>query len=104
MKRLLSSSQSSFPDRHQRVPWPPVPDLLNHQMKNLDGKPLDLCEFSGQVGRRQYRSYCGNTPQYKGWKRFTRSTAIRAWWWSVSGQRFGSQEPGSSKEIKDSAS
>ena len=25
------------------------PDLLNHQMKNLDGKPLDLCEFSGKV-------------------------------------------------------
>ena len=79
------------------------PDLLNHQMKNLDGKPLDLCEFSGKVVLAvNTASYCGNTPQYKG---------LEALYQKYRGQGlvvigfpandFGSQEPGSSKEIKD---
>jgi len=61
------------------------PDLLNHQMNNLDGKPLDLCAFSGKVVLAvNTASYCGNTPQYKAWKRSTRSTRTRAWSWSAS--------------------
>ena len=42
------------------------PDLLNHKLNNLDGKPLDLSEFSGKVVLAvNTASYCGNTPQYK---------------------------------------
>ena len=79
------------------------PDLLNHQMKNLDGKPLDLCEFSGKVVLAvNTASYCGNTPQYKGldalYQKYKDKGLVVV---GFPANDFGSQEPGSSKEIKD---
>ena len=79
------------------------PDLLNHQMKNLDGKSLDLCEFSGKVVLAvNTASFCGNTPQYKGLEALYQKYRDRGL--VVVGfpaNDFGAQEPGSSKEIKD---
>ncbi|HVY07686.1 MAG TPA: glutathione peroxidase [Burkholderiales bacterium] len=79
------------------------PDILNHQMNNLDGKPIDLCEFSGKVVLAvNTASYCGNTPQYKGLEALYQKYADKGL--VVVGfpaNDFGSQEPGSSKEIKD---
>ena len=79
------------------------PDLLNHQLKNLDGKPLDLCEFSGQVVLAvNTASYCGNTPQYKGlealYQKYRDQGLVVV---GFPANDFGAQEPGSSKEIKD---
>jgi glutathione peroxidase len=79
------------------------PDLLNHKMKNLDGKPLDLCEFSGKVVLAvNTASYCGNTPQYKGlealYQRYRDQGLVVV---GFPANDFGSQEPGTSKEIKD---
>jgi len=79
------------------------PDLLNHQMNNLDGKPLDLCEFSGKVVLAvNTASYCGNTPQYKGleslYQKFRDKGLVVV---GFPANDFGSQEPGTAKEIKD---
>ena len=79
------------------------PDLLNHPMNNLDGKPLDLCEFSGKVVLAvNTASYCGNTPQYKGlealFQKYRDKGLVVV---GFPANDFGSQEPGSSKEIKD---
>ena len=79
------------------------PALLNHQMNNLDGKPLDLCSFSGKVVLAvNTASYCGNTPQYKGlealYQKYRDKGLVVV---GFPANDFGAQEPGSSKEIKD---
>ncbi|MGH8768422.1 MAG: glutathione peroxidase [Burkholderiales bacterium] len=79
------------------------PDLLNHQMNNLDGKRLDLCEFSGKVVLAvNTASYCGNTPQYKGleslYQKYRDKGLVVV---GFPANDFGSQEPGTAKEIKD---
>ena len=79
------------------------PDLLNHQFKNLDGKPIDLCSFSGKVVLAvNTASYCGNTPQYKGlealYQKYRDQGLVVV---GFPANDFGAQEPGSSKEIKE---
>ncbi len=42
------------------------PALLNHQMKSLDGKPLDLCQFENRaILVVNTASKCGFTPQFE---------------------------------------
>ena len=79
------------------------PDVLNHKLKNLDGKPLDLCEFAGKVVLAvNTASYCGNTPQYKGlealYQKYRDKGLVVV---GFPANDFGAQEPGSSKEIKE---
>ncbi len=103
MKRLLVLLTSLSVTLLSEVSMAACPDLLNHQMNNLDGKPIDLCEFSGKVVLAvNTASYCGNTPQYKGLE--TLYQKYRDQGLVVVGfpaNDFGAQEPGSSKEIKD---
>ena len=79
------------------------PDLLNHQMKDLDGKPIDLCEFAGKVLLAvNTASYCGNTPQYKGlealYGKYKDKGLVVV---GFPANDFGAQEPGTAKEIKE---
>ena len=77
--------------------------VFNHQMKNLDGMPLDLCAFAGKVVLAvNTASFCGNTPQYKGLEALYQQYRSRGL--VVIGfpaNDFGAQEPGSSSQIKD---
>lgn len=104
MNRLLVLLTCLFPlILASEVSMAACPDLLNHQMKNLDGKPLDLCEFSGKVVLAvNTASYCGNTPQYKGlealYQKYKDKGLVVV---GFPANDFGAQEPGSSKEIKD---
>lgn len=79
------------------------PDVLNHNLKNLDGEPMDLCRFAGKVVLAvNTASYCGNTPQYEGLQTLYRKYGSRGL--VVVGfpaNDFGSQEPGSNSEIRD---
>lgn len=79
------------------------PELLDHQFRNLEGKPLDLCQFAGKVVLAvNTASFCGNTPQYKGlealYQKYKDQGLVVV---GFPANDFGSQEPGSSKEIKD---
>ncbi len=79
------------------------PIVLDHQMKNLDGKPVDLCDFAGKVVLAvNTASFCGNTPQYKGlealYQRYQGRGLVVV---GFPANDFGAQETGSSKEIKD---
>ena len=79
------------------------PDLLNHRMKDLDGKPIDLCEFAGKVLLAvNTASYCGNTPQYKGlealYGKYKDKGLVVV---GFPANDFGAQEPGTAKEIKE---
>ncbi len=104
MKRLLVLLASLlFLTVNSEVSMAACPDLLNHQLKNLDGQPLDLCEFSGKVVLAvNTASYCGNTPQYKGlealYQKYRDQGLVVV---GFPANDFGAQEPGSSKEIKD---
>ena len=79
------------------------PELLDHQFRNLEGKPLDLCQFAGKVVLAvNTASFCGNTPQYKGlealYQKYRDQGLVVV---GFPANDFGAQEPGSSKEIKD---
>jgi len=79
------------------------PDLLNHTLRDLEGNEVNLCDFSGKVVLAvNTASYCGNTPQYKGleslYQKYRESGLVVI---GFPANDFGSQEPGSSQEIKD---
>ena len=79
------------------------PPVLDHRFNNLNGEPIDLCTFSGKVALIvNTASYCGNTPQYRGLQALYDKYRDRGL--VVIGfpaNDFGSQEPGSNKEIRD---
>lgn len=79
------------------------PGLLDHKMKDLDGEPVDLCQYAGKVVLAvNTASYCGYTPQYKGLEALYQKYRDRGL--VIVGfpaNDFGRQEPGSNKEIKD---
>ncbi len=81
---------------------PGADSVLKFQMKDIDGKPVDLAKYKGDVLLVvNVASQCGLTPQYKG---------LEAVYEKYKGQgfevlgfpanEFGSQEPGSNEEIK----
>ncbi len=79
------------------------PGVLDHRLKDLDGKPLDLCAFSGKVVLAvNTASYCGNTPQYEGlqalYDKYRDQGLVVI---GFPANDFASQEPGSNAEIKD---
>ena len=85
-------------------PTPPCGTLLDRTLPRLqDEKPQNLCQYAGKVVVVvNTASFCGFTPQYKGLE------ALHAKYQSrglvvlgFPSNDFGSQEPGSNKEIAD---
>lgn len=86
------------------VPGAACPPILDRSFPSLlDEKPMSLCGYAGKVVLVvNTASYCGFTPQYKGLETLHRELADRGF--AVLGfpaNDFGSQEPGSNKEIAD---
>ena len=80
------------------------PPLLNHTFYGLtDGKPMNLCEYTGKVILVvNTASYCGFTSQYDGLEKLYASLKDRGL--VVLGfpsNDFGQQEPGSNQQIAD---
>ena len=75
--------------------------VLDHQMKSLSGKDVDLSKYQGKVVLIvNVASQCGFTPQYKGLQALHDKYAEQGF--VVLGfpcNQFGKQEPGSSEEI-----
>ena len=78
-----------------------VPPTLNHTMKSLDGKDVDLSKYLGKVVLIvNTASACGLTPQYEGLQKLHDDYADKGL--AVLGfpcNQFGKQEPGTAKEI-----
>ncbi|NIO42431.1 MAG: glutathione peroxidase [Burkholderiales bacterium] len=85
------------------MPLSACPSVLDHRLKDLNGKPLDLCRFSGKVVLAvNTATYCGNTPQYQGLQALHERYHDRGL--VVIGfpaNDFGYQEPGTNAEIRD---
>jgi glutathione peroxidase len=80
------------------------PPLLRHTFSSLqDGKPVPLCQYAGKVVLVvNTASYCGFTSQYDGLEKLYDRLKDKGF--VVIGfpsNDFGSQEPGSDKEIAD---
>lgn len=103
MKRFTAVLSASVLLLMARSAMSACPSVLDHRMKNLDGEPIDLCSFSGNVVLAvNTASYCGNTPQYKGLQALYdkyRSQGLVVVGFPAND--FGYQEPGSNAEIKD---
>ena len=80
-----------------------VPDVLNFTMKSLDGKPVDLSKYQGNVVLMvNVASECGYTYQYEGLQELHKKYAARGL--RILGfpsNEFGSQEPGTDSQTAD---
>jgi glutathione peroxidase len=80
-----------------------VPPSLAFQMKDLEGKPVDLVKYKGKVVLFvNVASKCGYTKQYEGlqklFEKFESKGLVVV---GVPCNQFGGQEAGSSKEIRE---
>ncbi len=82
---------------------PKVAEVLNFTMDSLDGKPVNLAKYQGNVVLIvNVASECGYTPQYEGLQALHQKYAGRGL--RILGfpsNDFGNQEPGSNGEIQD---
>ena len=79
-----------------------VPDLLKYTMKDIDGKPVNLARYQGDVIMIvNVASKCGNTPQYKALQKMYDDNKDKGFViLGFPSNDFGGQEPGNEKEIK----
>ena len=77
--------------------------VLSYQVKDIDGKPVDLSKYKGKVLLLvNTASQCGNTPQYKQLQATYKKYNEQGF--EVLGfpaNEFGKQEPGTDSEIKE---
>jgi glutathione peroxidase len=80
-----------------------VPATLNFTMTSLDGKPVNLSKYQGNVILMvNVASQCGYTPQYEGLQELHKRYAGRGLrLLGFPSNDFGQQEPGSNAEIAD---
>jgi glutathione peroxidase len=76
---------------------------LDYTLNGIDGKPVDLSKFKGQVVLIvNVASKCGNTPQYKGleeiYKKYNDKGLTVL---GIPANEFGGQEPGSDEQIAE---
>src|SRR5215813_8134234 len=78
-----------------------IPAALNFTMNSLDGKPVNLAKYQGNVVLMvNVASQCGYTPQYEGLQELHHRYAARGL--RILGfpsNDFGAQEPGSNSQI-----
>jgi glutathione peroxidase len=76
---------------------------LNHKMKDIDGKEVDLAMYKGKVVLFvNVASKCGNTPQYEGLEKLYEKYKDKGFVViGVPANNFGKQEPGTEAEIKE---
>ena len=76
--------------------------IYDIQIKNLNGKPIDLSEFKGKkILFVNVASKCGFTPQYKELQELHETFKDKLTVIGVPCNQFGKQEPGSSNEIQE---
>lgn len=100
------SPKSNGPDAMPKVASYPkysVAPALGFILKDIDGKPVNLARYQGNVVLAvNVASFCGNTPQYKSLQAMYEKYKEKGF--VVLGfpaNEFGKQEPGTNQEIKE---
>lgn len=77
--------------------------VLSFQVKDIDGKTVDLAKYKGEVLLIvNTASQCGNTHQYKGMEEIYQKYKAQGFEvLAFPANEFGNQEPGSNEEIKE---
>ena len=100
---VLIALALSFTPQAQSQEKPKVSPALSFTMNSLDGKPVNLAKYQGDVVLMvNVASQCGYTPQYEGLQELHKRFAGRGL--RILGfpsNDFGQQEPGSNSEIAD---
>lgn len=96
---------SKGPDAMPSTPDYPrykVAPTLNFTMKDIDGKPVNLGRYQGNVILMvNVASFCGNTPQYASLQQMYDKYREKGFTiLAFPANEFGKQEPGTNKEIK----
>lgn len=80
-----------------------APAALNFVLKDIDGNPVKLARYSGNVIMIvNVASKCGNTPQYAGLQKIYDKYKAKGFTiLAFPANDFGKQEPGTEKEIKE---
>lgn len=80
-----------------------VPAALNFTLKDIDGKPVKLARYAGDVILMvNVASKCGNTPQYEGLEKIYEKYKDKGFTiLAFPANDFGKQEPGDEKTIKE---
>jgi glutathione peroxidase len=85
------------------LPKQDVPaSIYDFKVKALDGTTIDFSKFKGKkIMIVNTASLCGNTPQYKSLEALYQKNKDKLVIVGFPANNFGSQEPGSNKEIKE---
>lgn len=98
---LIAGAGAAVPSAPTANAGAACPRLLDHQLMSLQGEPVSLCQFGGKVVLVvNTASRCGYTPQYEGLEKLYQRYRERGL--VVLGfpaNDFGSQEPGTNKQI-----
>lgn len=80
-----------------------VGPALNFTLKSIDGKPVNLGRYQGDVVLMvNVASFCGNTPQYAALQKMYEKYKEKGFTvLAFPANEFGKQEPGTDKEIKE---
>ncbi len=80
-----------------------MPSVLGHTVKDIDGKPVTLSQYQGDVLLIvNTASKCGLTPQYDGLEAAYQKYKDKGFKvLAFPANQFGGQEPGTDAEIKD---
>jgi glutathione peroxidase len=95
---VLSTSMARADGKGEKA----VGSVLDHKMKDIDGKDVNLSQYKGKVVMIvNVASKCGLTPQYKGleatYKKYKDQGFVII---GVPANQFGGQEPGTDAQIK----
>ena len=96
---LLQNAQANESTHH--ISPSPSSSLYEFTMNDIDGNPLSLSQFRGQVIMIvNTASFCGNTPQYEGLQTLYEQYRNQGFTiLAFPANDFGKQEPGTNKEI-----
>jgi glutathione peroxidase len=89
-------------EKPANIQTPPPVSFYSFKMKDIDGNEIDFSRYKGKkLLLVNVASECGNTPQYSDLEKLHEQYGDKVVVLGFPANNFGSQEPGSNKDIKE---